>query len=270
MKFDYSALSAFRLCPDLYRERYVKKLAPDWALLAPGKPSRTDFGTRIHQLLEQHYKRLAGLPVPEYPPCLDEPTELEAQKTFAEYLGHYPVEPFRVLAVETVFEVNVGEHIYTGKLDLVAQDDFAIFGVDHKTEGRSSKANTPEARASSAQFSLYQFALSRIYGADLGSFVLNRVTRASPKGEKPPLFFRDTLDRSPEQIDEAVRDALETVRIIEDYLERFGPDQPWPRNRDACVNPAYGTLCAFYNPHLFGWNDELLKLYKPADEYLKE
>lgn len=274
MKIDYSAAKAFRFCPDFYRERYVKGIELDWSKLTE-KPGKFDFGTRMHQLLEQHYRRMMPrilLPIEPYPEHPNEQLEAEVQNTFALYVSRYPVEPFSVLDIERVFDVPLNErHSLTGKIDIIARDSEGVFGIDHKTESRNSKANSPKIRASSTQFSLYQFALQSLYSdeRDFGKFCLNIITRQSPAGREPATFLRDGLDRSAAQLTEAVRDVIEVADTIESYLERFGPDQPWPRNRDNCVNEVTGWECDFYSPHLTGWSDAQFQMYRPAKGYLE-
>ena len=99
MRIDNSRAKMWHKCPMAHQERYKKNREKDWEKIT-GKPPAHRYGSRMHELLEEHYKGEKGIYLRELPGIED-----EAQLMFEMYKAHYPVEPFEVLEVERVFEV---------------------------------------------------------------------------------------------------------------------------------------------------------------------
>jgi len=295
MEIDNSAANDFRSCPWLYYEKYIHKieLKP-----FPGEIySSLEFGSRVHELFECFYKKQIGVIPPEYPASPIEKLEEEAQWVMSCYEAKYPQETFKILDVEHTFRVALpdycpecysdniaivgdgwcrcltcekefpqGRHVYTGKIDLMYQEDGELFIMDHKTQQRNAKSNLPQKWAARDQATLYLWAAERIYGQPINRFVVNIIRRPSPAGrERPDFPDRQRVERTDLQVETCVRDLVVTADNIERYIKTFG-DKPWPAHRENCYT--WGQ-CEMYVPHLYGWSDELLKYkYQPKKEYL--
>lgn len=275
MRLDNSMATLFRKSPLDYQERYVHKITRIW-----DKPdvSPLDFGTRCHQLMEEHYNDLRGTPIPPYPESPNAALELEAQALYALYLNQYPVEPFTVLDVERTFEVPLvteaegdSGHVLIGKMDVVIEEATVpgkISIVDHKFEKRSSHRQSALAWALRSQASVYMWAATRVYNKPVDKLVLNLCKRQSDKGQVPPEFPpRQTIQRTPEQMEVAIRDLMYTANEIERCMREFGTEQPWPSYTENCVG--YGDyMCEYYPLHIYGHTPETLKMYQPTVPYL--
>lgn len=263
LRIDNSSAKLFRYCPDAYKERVLvgieKKLAFD-------APNHLAFGSRMHTLLEEYYRALKGEVVlpSEYP--LDE-VELEAQEMFAGYRAYYPVESFSVVDVERTFKVEIAPGVeYTGKIDLTIRDEARRLGIaDHKTEKRGGKGNLPQAWAARDQVSLYKRAAEVLYQEPVHFIMVNVLTRCSPKGQEPPTFRRDILQRTEDQVQKAIDDLIYVAGQVQKCHADYGEDT-WPQNRENCHNGIY--QCEFYSLHVLGRSQETLSQYQPTKPYL--
>jgi len=163
-------------------------------------------------------------------------------------------------------------HVYSGKIDLTFRKEIAGKGnvlniMDHKTEKRRSRSNSPEKWAADDQATLYLWAASKIYKEEIGNFFVNVLTRPSDKMQEGPMFpDRQRLERSEEQIKIAIRDLVFTADEIERHEQLF-KNTLWPAKRNACVQ-GWGK-CEFYLPHTYGWSDDILKQkFQPQTPYL--
>lgn len=293
MKIDNSQMQAFWFCPLKWRERYENNLE-----LRTRDSSSLDFGTRMHQLLEERHKgEKQG-----FKPLKDEVLEAEAQLTFEAYCAYWgSEEPFEVVDVERYFEVPVGRcsecawgpkemllpiescekhygpmaqgalgrHIYNGEFDGVVRmkDSSKLQLLETKTERRGGKSNLPEGWISKSQVGLYQWAAEQIYGEPFEGILLNVITRQSPKGECQPTFRRDNLYRTGEQQLDAVRNLV----WVADQIEEMQRSGFYPSDKNNCVSPI-GWKCDYFDLHVTPEGrpvDELVKIkYKEAEEYL--
>lgn len=269
MKIDNSQFGTWWFCPQKWKERYENKLEP-----RVRDTNSLDFGTRMHQLLEERHK--GGEKI--FSQLNDEALEAEAQLTFEAYCAYYPEEPFEVVATEQYFEVPlcledcsdvVKHHIYNGEFDAVVRmkDTGRLYLLETKTESRTSKSNTPEAWISRSQVGLYQWAAEEIYGEEFEGILLNVITRQSPKGNCAPIFRRDHLHRSKDQQQDAVKNLI----WVADQIESMQRSGFYPSNRNNCV-AGYGWRCDYFSLHVEPEGrppDELIQLnYKKAEEYL--
>ena len=224
----------------------------------------------MHELLEA---RLKGVQVDL--PESESAIELECRRMFAAYINAYPVECFVPLSVERVFSVPIPgtEHIYTGKFDAIvryteAEPLFAgkLAILEHKTEKRSSNRNLPEAWAARSQVSLYKFAAETLYNEPVAHIILDVLRRPSPKGQEPAVFYRDLLERTEEQVTDALNDLVYVADQIE-WLEKKWDTERWPRNTENCVINRW--KCDYFDVHVGVPDQNLVQLkYKPTDEYL--
>jgi hypothetical protein len=302
MELDNSAANEFRTCPLKYFEG---RLAEGTGLEPKSDPKSVTplgLGSRLHELLEEHYREMQGRPMPPYGSPDNELLETEAQMIMAAYKAHYPQEDFEIVDVERSFRVQLpdicpecysdigvdkmdalprvvctecghmfmpGRHIYTGKIDVVFRnpENGMLNIMDHKSEKRQSNSNTPQKWAARDQASLYLWAAEKIYREPIERFTVNILKRPSEKFEKPPTFpERQKLERTPEQIAIAVRDLVVIADDIERYQRVFAKKQ-WPSNREECVSGFY--TCEFYLPHTFGWSVDIQQQkFQPKTEYL--
>lgn len=302
MEIDNSAADAFRECPTKFFNSY---LAEETGIEARpiSEYGPLDLGKRVHELLELHYwSQKCGHALPaNYCPSPNAELEAEAQVIMAAYKQHYPGEDFTVVDVERSIRVELPvrcpkcssvatakgimngknqplytcwdyysfpatPHIYTGKIDLcVRQPNGTLAIIDHKTEKRTSRNNAPEAWAARDQATLYLWAAERIYGEPIEAFYVN-VLRRPDKKIGPEFPERQKLERTPAQIEKAIRDITLIADHIEDYRSRFANNE-WPSYTKNCIG-RYGK-CEFFTPCVYGWSDDIRRLqYQPKTPYL--
>jgi hypothetical protein len=300
MLIDNSQANQFRTCPLQWYETNIAdgtglELKPQGNEVAP-----IDLGSRVHEMLEEHYNAVFPNPPDGYRAYPESPNaalEIEAQMIMAAYKAKYPMEQFEIVDVERTFKVALprlcpkcyryvhvvglggwcdhcnqqvfpGEHIYTGKIDVTFRENGRLNIMDHKTERRRSNSNHPKKWAARDQASLYLWAASKIYQEEIGSFYVNILKRPSNKLQEGPLFpDRQRLERTQEQIDIAVRDIVIVADEIERYKAIFG-NGLWPASRENCSS-GWGE-CDFYLPHTYGWSQEIREQkFQPKTPYLK-
>lgn len=224
----------------------------------------------MHELLEAHFKGID--PVPSTNPEVED----EAQGMIERYIAHYPEEEFDVVEIERTFCIPIPgtSHEYTGKFDGIVRargsartlSPGRLYILEHKTEKRGANTNSPLAWAARAQVGLYKWAAQQIYGEPIEGIILDVLTRQSPKGLCPPEFRRDLLQRTDEQITEA----LVNIVWVADSIERMEKEFPvgmWPADREQCMKGYF--RCDFYELHVVGRSEfVLLRDFQPAEKYL--
>jgi hypothetical protein len=294
MEIDNSGASEFRECPLKWFESHEAD-GTGLELQPVGNEVRPlDLGSRLHELWEEYYQELKGTPIQPYPESPNPVLETEAQVMYTAYKAKYPVEEFEIVDVERSFRVALprlcplcyqrmvldtwcdnckqhvvpGDHVYTGKMDVVFREEGILNILDHKSEKRRSNSNRPQRWAARDQASLYLWAAAKIYNEPIGRFVVNVLKRPSEKMQEGPIFpDRQKLERTPEQIEIAVRDLVVIANQIEEYQLIF-KNGLWPSNREMCDNGFY--QCEFYLPHTYGWSEEIRReKYQPKTPYLK-
>lgn len=267
MRIDNSKAKLWAFCPLAYQERYVNGLERDWSKV--GTPGSMGFGSRIHQLLEQHFKAMKGESFELPPTTLGPEYEAEAQALIAGYKSFYPAESFEVVEVERYFEVDLpgSAHRYNGKFDLVVREKESemLCILDHKSERRNSKDNHPEAWAAREQASRYLWAAEQIYQEPIRYLILDVLTRQSPKGQEPPMFRRDYIERDSKQKEVSIKTLIWIADQIERMDREFGSEE-WPRFSDHCKDD--WKKCDFYLLHMLGKDEGTLSQFKAAEEYL--
>ncbi len=268
MKIDVSQAAKWHFCPKAWQERYQNNLE------AIGRDDDgKSFGTRFHQLLEEHHSRMLGKPIPDYPAWPNDDIESEALATFAAYIGHYPAEEFEVVDVEKQFELRlsglkdgtVNPHWLIGKIDCVVRmrDTRKLRVLETKTEKRGGQYNDSESWAARPQVSLYAWAASQLYGEEVEGSLLNVISRRSPKGNEPPIFKpREHLLRTRSQIAEALRTMVWTA----DQIEAAQASGEFPGIWENCK--VGWQKCEFYPLHIFGRDENTLSKFQEAKPYL--
>lgn len=292
MKLDNSQLQAFWTCPELWKERYHYKIVPD------GSTESLNFGTRMHNLLELQLRGGGE----DRPITANPALESEAQVMLAAYNQHYPLRAPNVVDVERVFEVRLkreqcfycgfkgepiatkyGEvfcsrckkdeppdHVLTGKIDALVEENTTPKVLEHKTEKRGGKNNLPEAWEVRSQAALYCYAATQLYGREINTVIVDVLTRQSPAGQKSCSFNRFEIFKNAEAQRRAVRDAIYVADQIERLSALYGMEARWPTNTEACTNKMTGWKCDYYSlHHNEGRPVEMLARFKEAEDYLK-
>ena len=293
IEIDNSAANAFRTCPTLYLNEFLKEgtgLEP--IPFEKETYSPLELGDRGHQLMEEWYK---GETI--YPASANEDMENELAVIMAGYSRKYPTRESegirRVLAVERSIKVALPaicplcfaqyegqalacacggvlvQHIYTGKMDLVVEMDDGKLGIiDHKFEKRLAKSNLPQKWAIRDQATLYVWAASKLYNRapEDVNFIVNVLRRPSEKLQVGPEFpDRQKLERTQLQVAKAVRDISIIACEIEKFKRLFGEDN-WPDHKENCY--VFGQ-CDFYLPCLYGWSTAIRQeKFQPKKPYL--
>lgn len=263
MRIDTSKLNAWHFCPAYYQELYLLGIQK-----SVGVSSALEFGKRMHELLETHYRGMAGMWQNGYGPHSDAMIESEAQTMMAAYRAQYPQENFSVVEVENKFEIPIEGtgHILVGRMDGVVRmvDTKKLWLLEHKTEGANSRANTPEAWVARGQVGTYLWAGREIYGEEFGGILLNVLTRSGTASRvslpRPPRFRRDSLVRTVAQQEEAIDNLVWAADQIEQLERTHGAGKLWPQDRGRCYDG--WRKCQFYELHVIGRTPELLRLYE--------
>lgn len=160
----HSMLKTFRRCIKQAEFKYDMRLKP--RLL--GKPLKR--GTWIHELLEYyhkgddweaHHKKLCA----KYDELFDEEKDFygdlprEIEVIMRSYIWHYALDPWKILETEFTIECEFPDgSIYRGKVDMLIENQFGMWLVDHK-----SHKTLPDFsfRVLDAQSALYLWAARR-------------------------------------------------------------------------------------------------------------
>lgn len=136
----HSMMKTFRRCPQQTYYKYVLRLKPKVA----SKPLTR--GTWMHKLLETYYdggdwKLAHDLLSKEFSMLMDEEKEelgdlpRECARLMRGYLWHYQEsDPWTVLETEMTLETEFPDgSIYRGRIDMLVENQFGLWIVDHKT-----------------------------------------------------------------------------------------------------------------------------------------
>lgn len=269
MIIDNSKANTFRTCPYKYFEKYVKNIEPK---PFPGEGySALEFGSRMHELLEEHAKGDVVI----YSESPNAALEIEAQVMMAAYKAQYPAEEWNIVDVERTLLVQLpdSEHVYAFKIDLVVRSHATgkLSIIDHKTQERTSKSNLPQKWAARDQATLYIWGAGQYYKEEIENFIVDILMRQSPAGQKLASFpERQKLERTPKQIEIALRDIIFIADEISACEWMYGHEEPWPANREECYT--WGQ-CDYYALHTYGDTDETAEIrehkYQKREEYLQ-
>lgn len=138
----HSMIKTFRRCPKQAQYKYIDRLKPKRL----SKQLRR--GSWIHSLLETYYKggdwrephtelskRFNQMFDEEKAEMGDLPREIE--KLMVSYFWHYGQADWRVHEIEFTLEANLPDGgIYRGKIDLLVEDQYGLWIVDHKSHAR--------------------------------------------------------------------------------------------------------------------------------------
>jgi hypothetical protein len=180
-----SMIKTFRMCPREAMYKYHDRLKPKKV----SKPLTR--GKWAHSLLEEHYKG-GDWKIPhkkltlEFSKLFDEEKEhlgdlpRELDVLMASYFWHYGDPQFKdhrwtVHEVEKLIEADMPSgHLFRGKVDMIVEDQFGLWLVDHKTHGRMPDW---EYRMLDEQSTLYTWA-ARENGIPVRGFIWNYLSTA--------------------------------------------------------------------------------------------
>lgn len=138
----HSMVKCFRRCPKQFNYKYIERLRPK----ALGRP--LSLGTWFHTLLETYYKEgdwkeaHAELTKKYYELFEEERDELgplpeDCERLMRSYLWHYSNEVWKIHEVEYTLEAEWPDGtVYRGRIDLLVENQFGLWIVDHKTTKR--------------------------------------------------------------------------------------------------------------------------------------
>jgi hypothetical protein len=266
---DNSKRETFQLCPQKYAYRFEEHLVP----VDRRRESALMFGGAIHSALETLYRgtafnqaacplhdatgicaRCRGGQIPNISAVFltnyaDDPEDPKEVRTvdrgldiLAQYLGKWRREPFRVIYVEEPFELPMRadgfSFIYTGRMDLIVEQDGVIFPIDHKTTTRFGQVFDTSFKLS-GQFTGYMRAAERKTGQPVFTALANAI-RITTKVDDSS-FARIFTQRTPEEFGLWEEETADTARqILNMRSARF-----WPRNAPFACG-AYNRVCDYY------------------------
>lgn len=145
----HSMMKSMHRCPKQFQYKYVERLKPRFATANDKALKR---GTWYHSLLEEYYSGRDWLAkhrelTQQFNELFDEEKDAlgdlpdECERLMRSYLWHYGVnkdDPFhgwKVLNVEQTLECEWpdGRGIYRGRTDMLIEDQYGLWIVDHKT-----------------------------------------------------------------------------------------------------------------------------------------
>lgn len=182
----HSMIKQMRRCPKAMQYKYSERLKPR----SIGRPLQ--FGKWMHWLLEAHYKGEDWKQVhrelsEKYSQLFDEEKEKigdlpnDCYNLMLSYLWHYRDEKWIVHEVEFLVETEFPDGgIYRGKVDMLIEDDYGLWIVDHKNHKALPDSTF---RLLDAQSALYVWAARRM-GIPVAGFIWNYLKTAPPSKPK--------------------------------------------------------------------------------------
>jgi hypothetical protein len=186
-----SMIKAFRMCPREAYYKYYLRLSPKVASIPLTR------GKWIHSVLEAHYlgndwREVHAALTHKFSLLMDEEKEKlgdlprEIEILLASYFWHYSAPEFygtewTVHEVERLIEARMPNgHLFRGKVDMIVENEFGLWIVDHKTHGRLPNW---EYRMLDEQSTLYTWA-ARENDIPVQGFIWNYITtKPFPKYE---------------------------------------------------------------------------------------
>jgi hypothetical protein len=182
----HSMIKTMRRCPKQTQYKYADRLKPRMV----GRPLQ--FGKWMHWLLEAYYKGEDWKAVhkeltEKYGELFDEEKEalgnlpVDCYNLMLSYLWHYKGENWKVHEVEFLVECKFPDGgIYRGKVDMLVEDDYGLWIVDHKNH---KKLPSGAFRLKDSQSGLYVWA-ARKMGIPVSGFIWNYLKTAPPSVPK--------------------------------------------------------------------------------------
>ena len=247
----HSLLKTFQNCPRKALYKYVELLKPRQKYSQP-----LERGTWFHDLLEHHYKaRLEGGCEEDYPTVQERQSDLsdefgdlldeekeklgdlptEMRRLYNSYMWYYRKDTsWKIHEVEIKVEAEMPNGMqFQGKVDMVIEDEFGLWAVDHKTH---KVLPSMEYRYRDKQSILYIWAL-RACGIPITGFIWNYVVPKAPEPLKfkvrgglyarQPLTDYPTALRGIKQLGLDPTQDPELSSILSNLKkDRYNPDEP--------------------------------------------
>lgn len=186
----HSMIKTFRRCPKQTQYKYVQRLKPKIS----GRPLTE--GTWMHKLLEVHskggdWKVQHQILSAKYAGYFDEEKEMlgnlpvDCARLMKSYLWHYEKDPWKIVEVEYTIECELPDGtIYRGRVDLIVENQYGLWIVDHKFNARLPDLSF---RLLDAQSALYVWG-ARQSGIPVEGHIWNYVKRKVPS---TPALLKD-------------------------------------------------------------------------------
>jgi len=261
--FDNFALDCYRDCPFYYYCRIVL------GVVKPGaKKTAAEFGAAIHLSLEHFYKNgMTDTAIKEAMTLFlgsfkedladDKRTLGKGLELLGKYFSRYRNEPFNVVDTEVGGAVELGDYLYTFRIDLITEwlSPKGIYGWDHKTTSSLSRMVVKPHNQGTG----YVYVLNQHYENVLG-FIFNTIgvyksneemDKSAPKIPSPKtgkliyatkereILVRMPTSRSQIEVDQWKKETLYLIHQIEES-QREGV---WPRKTKFCT--AYASKCQY-------------------------
>lgn len=255
----HSADSTFQACPKKYYWQYIKGLTP---------PSSVPLivGSAIHVALSVYHKLAdpsgSASPIPgltgrasqamsEGMTYIKEATShlgdddmnrvsFDFMRTLRGYFAEYPEDPWKVLATEQEFDLELWPGIRsTGRIDGIVEWEGQTLVLEHKTTSFTPLRYYQE-HGHGGQITRYCRAASLLYGKPVHGALLNLLQKPPKSGVGRPKFARYVLVRTPAEIEALRRDLL----IVRSAQALSHAAEVYPQNTDRCFD--YFQQCPFY------------------------
>lgn len=251
-----SMLKTFKRCPKQTQYKYVERLKPRMM----GKPLRQ--GDWMHKLAETDAKggdwqQTHALMTAKYNQLFDEEKDAvgdlptECARLWRSYLWHYESDPWTVLEVEFMVEVEMPDgSIFRAKFDLLVENQYGLWIVDHKWNKTLPGLTM---RMLDIQSPLYVWAARRM-GIPVKGFIWNYCRRKAPS---IPKLLKDGSRLSNSACD---TDYPTLLRSIKAYGLDYKNYKPWLRQlRGQRYAPGEVQRSPFFRRDYIERDDQQLK-----------
>jgi hypothetical protein len=254
----HSMIKQGRGCLKAFSYKYVERLKPR----SIGRPLQ--FGKWMHWLLEAYYKGEDWRAVHkqlsiQYSGLFDEEKEKlgdlphDCYELMLSYLWHYKHENWTVHEVEFLVECAWPDgSLYRGKIDMLVEDDYGLWIVDHKNHKRLPSASF---RLKDSQSGLYVWA-ARKMGIPVAGFIWNYLKTAPPS--KPKLIKNESrfYTKLGDTTYVTYRRELKRLGIEPDDPRAAATVERLARDR---YKPGQIQTSPFFQRHVFERNDGVLR-----------
>lgn len=244
--YSSSSIADVMGCPKLFYYNWVRNL--EEKEIAPPLV----FGNVFHEVLKTWYKtgdKEKSIELFKQIPSNiqdDYRTQGYGESIFKQYIERYKVEPYKVLYLEKQFKVIIGDRIYAGTMDEIAEWN-GIYVVDHKTT-KSLGLSFFEGFRPHPQIDGYTFACREVCGKCNGAIINGISVAKNPKDR----FQRYPSARTDKEMDRWKTVFTHWTDIIEVCLEA----NTWPMNYGYCNR--WFKKCKYWNLCVYGDDQRLI------------
>lgn len=256
--YSSSSISDMMGCPKLFYYNWVRNLEEKQE-----KPALT-FGSAFHDVLKCWYKtndKEKSIELFKSIPSNiqdDHRTREWGEAIFKQYIERYKVEPYKVLYLEKQFIVEIGERLYAGTIDEIAEWNTQIYVVDHKTT-KSLGLSFFDGFRPHPQICGYCFACKEIMGKCHGAIINGVSVAKNPKNR----FMRYPSSRT----DKELNRWKEIFTHWTDFMEACIATNTWPMNTAYCSR--WGK-CRFWELCVYGDDPKLIESKFKVREEVKD